>query len=336
MSNNGLPNRKFSQTFFLAEQPNGYYVLNDIFRYLKDDEDTEEGEEYDFELVEEAVAEAVVSEAVVIAVDAAIDEIVEQMEDLTTKETTRTEIEIEGDTIKIEETVTVEPALPAPEPQGLPPPSNGNIQPVNGDSPVTETEHQPEPEPEPEPEPQVEEPVVSTLAPAPIVDIVPSPPPAEEEKAATPPMKEPERAPTPVAIPKPTPAPVPTKPKTWANLVAANATPPAPAAQAATSVIQTQPSPSPSTTTGVVVPTSNAPTIPVGDSQWQTTNSKRHSRVTPVPTGATTSPTEAYVKNVSESVTPQALKDVLSKFGPLKRFEIVRLKVFPLDDGYVS
>lgn len=37
MSNNNGPWRKFAQTFFLAEQPNGYYVLNDIFRYLKDD-----------------------------------------------------------------------------------------------------------------------------------------------------------------------------------------------------------------------------------------------------------------------------------------------------------
>jgi len=29
--------RKFVQTFFLAEQPNGYFVLNDIFRFLKED-----------------------------------------------------------------------------------------------------------------------------------------------------------------------------------------------------------------------------------------------------------------------------------------------------------
>lgn len=37
MSNKSLPTRKFCQTFFLAEQTSGYYVLNDIFRYLKDD-----------------------------------------------------------------------------------------------------------------------------------------------------------------------------------------------------------------------------------------------------------------------------------------------------------
>ena len=42
MSNHGDPWRKFVQTFFLAEQPNGYFVLNDIFRFLK--EETLEGD----------------------------------------------------------------------------------------------------------------------------------------------------------------------------------------------------------------------------------------------------------------------------------------------------
>lgn len=37
MCNRDAPLQKFSQTFFLAPQPNGYYVLNDIFRFLKDE-----------------------------------------------------------------------------------------------------------------------------------------------------------------------------------------------------------------------------------------------------------------------------------------------------------
>jgi hypothetical protein len=45
MSNNDSICRKFSQTFFLAEQPDGYYVLNDIFRFLKEDIEND----YDFE-----------------------------------------------------------------------------------------------------------------------------------------------------------------------------------------------------------------------------------------------------------------------------------------------
>ncbi|KAI8901460.1 hypothetical protein BC833DRAFT_562476 [Globomyces pollinis-pini] len=39
LSNNGEACHKFCQTFFLAEQPEGYFVLNDIFRYLKEDID---------------------------------------------------------------------------------------------------------------------------------------------------------------------------------------------------------------------------------------------------------------------------------------------------------
>lgn len=41
MCNNNGPSQKFSQTFFLATQTNGYYVLNDIFRFLKDEVDVD-------------------------------------------------------------------------------------------------------------------------------------------------------------------------------------------------------------------------------------------------------------------------------------------------------
>jgi len=39
MSNKSAPSKKFVQTFVLTPQPKGYYVLNDIFRYLNDEED---------------------------------------------------------------------------------------------------------------------------------------------------------------------------------------------------------------------------------------------------------------------------------------------------------
>ncbi|KAJ5099289.1 hypothetical protein N7532_006290 [Penicillium argentinense] len=45
ISNQGKPSCKFTQTFVLAEQPNGYYVLNDIFRYLADEEELVNEEE---------------------------------------------------------------------------------------------------------------------------------------------------------------------------------------------------------------------------------------------------------------------------------------------------
>ncbi|KAK9449653.1 uncharacterized protein V1518DRAFT_414293 [Limtongia smithiae] len=51
MSNRGGPSQKFVQTFFLAEQKTGYFVLNDIFRFLKEDvpeSDADIDEEIDY------------------------------------------------------------------------------------------------------------------------------------------------------------------------------------------------------------------------------------------------------------------------------------------------
>ncbi|CDW97506.1 hypothetical protein [Sporisorium scitamineum] len=58
LSNNGGAWRKFAQTFFLAEQPNGYYVLNDIFRYLKDEEEIEAEAEALDEAIQDEIDEA--------------------------------------------------------------------------------------------------------------------------------------------------------------------------------------------------------------------------------------------------------------------------------------
>ncbi|KAL1936974.1 hypothetical protein VTO73DRAFT_2822, partial [Trametes versicolor] len=55
MSNKGEAWRKFVQTFFLAEQPNGYFVLNDIFRFLKE-ESVEEGDEQETEPAQKPVS----------------------------------------------------------------------------------------------------------------------------------------------------------------------------------------------------------------------------------------------------------------------------------------
>ncbi|KAH8103108.1 hypothetical protein BXZ70DRAFT_1006269 [Cristinia sonorae] len=55
MSNNGEPWKKFVQTFFLAEQPNGYFVLNDIFRFLKE-ETVDDEQASETEAVEEPAA----------------------------------------------------------------------------------------------------------------------------------------------------------------------------------------------------------------------------------------------------------------------------------------
>ncbi|KAG0221644.1 hypothetical protein B0O80DRAFT_426234 [Mortierella sp. GBAus27b] len=52
MSNRGGPAKKFAQSFFLATHEGSFYVLNDIFRYLRDDNEDGDGD------INEATAEA--------------------------------------------------------------------------------------------------------------------------------------------------------------------------------------------------------------------------------------------------------------------------------------
>ncbi|KAG0138750.1 hypothetical protein HOY82DRAFT_475852 [Tuber indicum] len=326
MSNNGLPNRKFSQTFFLAKQPNGYYVLNDIFRYLKDDEETEEGEYDEYNMAEGVAEDAEITEAIT-------EEAIEVVEDVGLKETTTTGIEVQEDKVTVEETTTIEPALPIPGAQGLPPPINGGANGSSAEAPAEEPEAEVQPDPEPEPEPEAEEPAV------PPVEAVPEEPasPAVEEKKPAP-EKEPERrAVTPVPVPPPVPA-GPPKPTTWASIIAKSANTGAPAAvpQSVTppqiqQAQQAQPSQAQNSTTPVTSTTSSSatpgtPTTPRGGSQWHTTESKRHSRPAPVSANAAISQTSAYVRNVTEGVTDRALEDALTKFGALERIEINRQK----------
>lgn len=49
LSNDGQGSKKFAQTFCLAPQESGFYVYNDIFRFLKDEVDSESGDEQHFE-----------------------------------------------------------------------------------------------------------------------------------------------------------------------------------------------------------------------------------------------------------------------------------------------
>lgn len=324
MSNNGLPNRKFSQTFFLAEQPGGYFVLNDIFRYLKDDEDTDSG---DFEYVahETAAEPSVEPPAETVA-----NEPVETVEESSVKETAATEVAIPEDKLAIEET-TVEPAVPTPDTQGLPPPVNGDGQTENGGPTTESTEVGPETKPVPElkaelesePEPKVEEPVPQP----PPVEV--APPVIEEKKVVSTPAKEPERPPVTAAPPPPPPIPAVPPRTTWASVAKSGTSSPAHSVSsippATPQTPQTQHlSQSQSTPVSTPTATASTPTTPGGGAPWQTA---RNSKPTSISSGATTGQTLAYVKNVSEGVPNQALKDALTKFGPLKSFEIHRQKV---------
>ncbi|KAJ6789870.1 hypothetical protein PWT90_04257 [Aphanocladium album] len=56
-SNKGAEPRKFVQTFVLAQQPSGYFVLNDMLRYIDEEDDTE-ADEAEEEAPAPAVADA--------------------------------------------------------------------------------------------------------------------------------------------------------------------------------------------------------------------------------------------------------------------------------------
>ncbi|KAJ5836220.1 hypothetical protein N7447_002246 [Penicillium robsamsonii] len=87
ISNNSEPSRKFVQTFVLAEQPNGYYVLNDIFRYMAEEPEEEVPEQSTpaapVAEAPEAVAEAPAEEAQV-AEEVAVPNVDEKVEEVET------------------------------------------------------------------------------------------------------------------------------------------------------------------------------------------------------------------------------------------------------------
>ncbi|KAJ4473082.1 hypothetical protein J3R30DRAFT_3514622, partial [Lentinula aciculospora] len=190
MSNDSGPWRKFVQTFFLAEQPNGYFVLNDIFRFLK--EDAVEGDSSD-----EAEPVAIVSEPVSAPEPVATP--AEYSREPSPPPPPAEVIEVtvapvEESPVTVEEIAESEPILaPDPEPQ------------LNGfeiEKPATPAPVSRSPTPEPA------HPVALTPPPAAVITAPsPSPTPAPASSAAAPAPSAPAAAPA---------------PKTWANLAASN------------------------------------------------------------------------------------------------------------------
>ena len=203
MSNRGEPWKKFVQTFFLAEQPNGYFVLNDIFRFLKEETvESDEGEpeqatteaeqgsaspQQDTELPQSPVLPQPASPA-----------------DILTPEP----IQTASPTPATPSIAPTEEASPTHESPAAEPHTNGHTQ-VDQEAPEAPPAALVEKPPTPEPETI---PAVESPAPA----ASPSPPPVPSPAPPQPPV------PATTSQPAPTPAPAPAAPKTWANLAATN------------------------------------------------------------------------------------------------------------------
>ncbi|KAI0703750.1 hypothetical protein BC835DRAFT_1403998 [Cytidiella melzeri] len=192
MSNNGEPWRKFVQTFFLAEQPNGYFVLNDIFRFLKEDAVEDEPSEDELPAQDTSAAQDSSPSSAAAAPTFTVSTPASQPEP------------------ELAHTPTPVPAVAAPEPEPEATPELVAEPQVNG-------EHEPEPEaaptpaepPQSIPEPAAPSPAPSTPAPVTHEPPAPSPAPASQQPAV--------QAPAVSAAPAPAAPPVR---KTWANLAA--------------------------------------------------------------------------------------------------------------------
>lgn len=304
MSNHGDPWRKFVQTFFLAEQPNGYFVLNDIFRFLKE------------ETVES-------------------DDASETAEPVEWAPPTIPEPPAPIQPVVAPEPVAEVPREPTPPPPPAPldepipaPPAPVDEAPTTDvvEPPITQT-----PTPAPEQQqtpvspvvkvngihaPEVEKlsPVTAAAEPSPTSSPAPQQAPILAAPAATP-APPPVQAAPPVA-PQPT---APSAPRSWASLAASNSKGWGSAvAQQSRGTTETVliPAPPAQATTPTPAP---APQRPQGQQGRQ-----EHPSYVAAQTVTTAS---CFVKGVTEPISQTALQNTLTtRFGPIKELEIVRSK----------
>ncbi|EAA29032.2 hypothetical protein GE21DRAFT_4903 [Neurospora crassa] len=301
-SNKGAEPKKFVQTFVLAQQPSGYFVLNDMLRYIK-----EEGEEEVEEPAQEAAAAP--EEETPAEPEAPVEAAPEPVEEA--KQTEPEAAELDASAVDRELEEAAEEETPAAPVEAVP-------------EPVEEAK-QPEPEAAPEqaaePEKIVEEITEEEVKkPEEPKAPTPTPAPAAAPRAAAPPAAEPEK-------PK-----EPPKPKTWANLVAVAAgpkpvvpltkaaTPAVPAqTRAAAPAAAQQPAAAPQAAETAAAPKEQA-------NEWQTAETKRQSRPQSTIASAEKETAMAYIKYVTEKVKEEDLKGLLSSFGELVYFDINRTK----------
>lgn len=291
------------QTFVLAQQPTGYFVLNDIFRYIN-----EEGDE---EVVEAAPVE-----------DAAGP--LSSLEDV---EMPKAQVSIEEAAPEALNTEVVDKKLEtveSEEAQAPTPSTNGTSEEVvEAEAPVAESKEESTPEAaEKAIEEEIKEPEKpKEPVPSPVVTRTPSAAakPAEPLKPAAPAKPKSWASLVGSSTPKPAiPASV-TAPKTATPPAQARAAPPAKAAP-----VQAQPTES--TVTAAEKDKENTP-----GAGWQTAgdNAKRQNR----PQSISQAPLEkegtmAYIRNVTEKLGPDELRSALESFGTLIYFDINRGKVW--------
>ncbi|KAL7941595.1 hypothetical protein V8C42DRAFT_172291 [Trichoderma barbatum] len=308
ISNKSGEPKKFVQTFVLAQQPSGYFVLNDILRYISDDEEEQPAAEAELEApaAEPEVAaqevpaaaepESVEEEVNVEAVNA--DEVDQKLQEASKVNGTDAE-----EPVVAAETAEAEPEKPA----SVDAETAAKEVAEEEAKEVAELPKEPSPTPATKPAPQPEAAPAEPAAPAKPMTwasriaaaagprpVVPLP------KTATPPVAGQNKAPAPAAP--------------------AAAQPAAAAAPAATSAAP------------AAAPTSAAPAAEASAKEasgWQTAGaeSKRQNRPQSISANVVEKEgTMGYVKYVTEKVQDADLRSALAAFGELTYFDINRAK----------
>ncbi|KAI5266224.1 hypothetical protein E4T47_08321 [Aureobasidium subglaciale] len=340
ISNKSAPHKKFTQTFVLAAQTNGYFVLNDIFRYIVEEEDEAE-----------ATGE---SAAVQEPAPAAAQEPEHEHETLTSSEDPAA---VEKDAAKVDKVIEEKIIAEKPEEETAAPAAvNGS--PKAEPAEVAEAEEAPAAAvqeatetPEAAPEAVSEVPAAQEELP------VEKPKDPEPTPAVRSPVKQAAQPAKAAAPSKPAAPAAPAAPKTWANLAAA-------AHRVATPVVTPQPSTAapaqPKAASQSEATTKPAPAAPVQDApaaaparesspaapsadqqeEWTSVGDKRQQNKGQAAAGAQETPqNRAYVKNVHESIALPTLREALEKYGELTYFDANRPKNcafvdFKTIDGY--
>lgn len=320
MSNRAAPPRKFVQTFVLAEQPNGYFVLNDIFRYMGDDEEDEPDNE---QSSGNAITTAGDTSTIVDAPPAREKSIDDEHVDKKLEEEPHQIITSDNETgdndVRNGDSATQDTPLEAAE-------STDAVDETGApDAPVTELE--------PPPDAKAGDVAQEASEPTPAVTNEVHP---EKPKDPDPtPIASPPAPPKPVATPAPPAVPArQAPPATWAALLAqGRITQPAVPIQAA---IPPTPKPAQLSANRSATPPkepSASPTPPQenGNSGWQTAgpeNGRRQGRQQPNSgNGERGNVVHGYIKNVTERVDASELKETFLKHGKLAYFDVRRQRV---------
>ncbi|KAK4996183.1 hypothetical protein LTR66_004156 [Elasticomyces elasticus] len=332
ISNKNKPHEKFTQTFVLAPQKAGYFVLNDIFRYLVDEEDEFESEEN--QAVQKATQPSDHRQPTP-TIEENEPKSLTSSEDPAAVENDAAKLD-EGLNKKIEEQIPTEETN-ADQPASTPPAAtNGTGAQEHSEAETGEPE-----EPSVTKEANADEPEsAETNAESSAIDqpqLQPeTPKDPEPTPAASPPKQTPAQPSQPAAPPKPA------VPKTWASLAASAHRTTAPAVPAT-------PSPATSTTSQTKVAPSAPKEAPTGPSapspqgapapevspvtsqqdEWTSVgdHKRQQSRAQQGVPGTTNSPAfRGYVKNVTENVDSSALKRELEKYGEVMYFDVAPQK----------